>query len=70
MTMKAELTASSSSGTLPTGRTPIDPALATGGGGGVSARRRPHKNILRPDGTQKKQEYRGYIPMEDSLLEN
>ena len=35
-----------------------------------TARHHPHKNILRPDGTQKKQEYRGYIPMEDSLLEN
>ena len=35
-----------------------------------TAHRRPHKDILRPNGTQKKQEYRGYIPMEDSLLEN
>ena len=35
-----------------------------------TARRRPHKNILRPDGARKKQEYRGYSPMEDSFLEN
>jgi len=29
-----------------------------------TAHRRPHKDILRPDGTQKKQEYRGYSPAE------
>ena len=47
-----------------------DPAVATDGCGGASAHRRPHKDILRPDGTQKKQEYRGYSSMEDSFLEN
>jgi hypothetical protein len=40
------------------------------GRSGVSAHRSTHKNILHLDGTQKKQEFRGYIPMEDSLLEN
>ena len=29
-----------------------------------TAHRRPHKDILHPDGTQEKQEYRGYSPAE------